>query len=138
MKKNICLLFGGKSCEHDISIITGVQLAKNLKSKNIEKIYISLENKFFFFNAGRQGKINELLNKQVQCRLAEECGLAIPRQEVVDTGVLPKTLKYPVLTKTLKSTMGRWKEDYYICEDEEQLLTAYQSIQSPKTLHRLI
>ena len=30
--------------------------------------------------------------------------------------------------------MGRWKEDYYICEDEEQLQTAYQSIQSPKLL----
>lgn len=100
----------------------------------IDLRYDELANKFFFFNAGRQGKINELLNKQVQCRLAEECGLAIPRQEVVDTGVLPKTLKYPVLTKTLKSTMGRWKEDYYICEDEEQLQTAYQSIQSPKLL----
>ena len=38
----------------------------------IDLRYDELANKFFFFNAGRQGKINELLNKQVQCRLAEE------------------------------------------------------------------
>ena len=100
----------------------------------IDLRYDELANKFFFFNAGRQGKINELLNKQVQCRLAEECGLAIPRQEVVDTGVLPKTLKYPVLTKTLKSTMGRWKEDYFICDNKEQLMEAYKVIQSPQLL----
>lgn len=45
--KKLCVIFGGASCEHDISIITGMQLSKNLKTKNIEKIYISLENKFF-------------------------------------------------------------------------------------------
>ena len=45
--KKLCVIFGGASCEHDISIITGMQLAKNLKSKNIEKIYLSLENRFF-------------------------------------------------------------------------------------------
>ena len=61
----------------------------------IDLRYDELANKFFFFNAGRQGKINELLNKQVQCRLAEECGLAIPRQEVVDTGVCPKLSNIP-------------------------------------------
>ncbi len=100
----------------------------------IDLRYNELIDRFFFFNAGTQGRINELLNKQVQCKLAEECGLTIPKQEMVDTGILPKTLKYPILTKTLMSTMGRWKEDYYICKDEQQLTTAYQSIQSPKLL----
>lgn len=46
--KKICVVFGGESVEHDISIITGMQLAKNLKAKqNVEKIYLSLENRFF-------------------------------------------------------------------------------------------
>lgn len=46
--KKLCVFFGGLSPEHDISIITGMQLAKNLEnSKNIEKIYISLENRLF-------------------------------------------------------------------------------------------
>ncbi len=44
--KKLCVIFGGASTEHDISIITGMQLAKNY-SKDIEKIYIGLDNKFY-------------------------------------------------------------------------------------------
>lgn len=44
--KKLCVIFGGASTEHDISIITGMQLAKNY-GKNIEKIYIGLDNKFY-------------------------------------------------------------------------------------------
>ena len=45
--KKLCVIFGGASSEHDISVITGIQLANNFKNKNIEKIYLSLENKMF-------------------------------------------------------------------------------------------
>lgn len=46
--KKICVIFGGKSAEHDISIITGMQLAKNIQLKyDIEKIYLGLDNKFY-------------------------------------------------------------------------------------------
>ncbi len=46
--KKLCVVFGGASTEHDISIITGMQLAKNLKEKyNLEKIYFGLDNKFY-------------------------------------------------------------------------------------------
>lgn len=46
--KNLCVIFGGNSSEHDISVITGMQLAKNLKNKyKLEKIYLSLDNKFY-------------------------------------------------------------------------------------------
>lgn len=45
--KKLCVIFGGASSEHDISIITGMQLAKNLKAKEIEKIYLGLDNKFY-------------------------------------------------------------------------------------------
>lgn len=46
--KKLCVVFGGASVEHDISIITGMQLAKEIKSKyEVEKIYLSLNNKFF-------------------------------------------------------------------------------------------
>lgn len=43
--KKLCVIFGGSSCEHDVSVITGMQLAKNFS--NIEKIYYSRDNKFF-------------------------------------------------------------------------------------------
>ena len=39
---NIAVIFGGESCEHDISIITGVQLLSNINEYlyNIIPIYI--------------------------------------------------------------------------------------------------
>ena len=45
--KKLCVIFGGESPEHDISIITGMQLSKNFYSKELEKIYLSLDNKFY-------------------------------------------------------------------------------------------
>ena len=45
--KKLCVIFGGESPEHDISIITGIQLAKNFYTEELEKIYISLDNKFY-------------------------------------------------------------------------------------------
>lgn len=42
--KNIAVIFGGKSVEHDISIITGLQVISNLKDEhNVVPIYISRE-----------------------------------------------------------------------------------------------
>lgn len=100
----------------------------------IDNRYDELVGKFYFFNAGAKGRINRLMNKHEICLVAEKCGCRIPRQEIVDTGVLPKTLQYPVITKTLMSIMGAWKEDVYICESEEQLREAYAKIKSSKLL----
>ena len=46
--KKLCVIFGGNSSEHDISIITGMQLVKNLSEKmDLEVIYLGLDNKFY-------------------------------------------------------------------------------------------
>ncbi len=46
--KKLCVIFGGASSEHDISIITAMQLKKNLeKIKPVEMIYLGLNNKFY-------------------------------------------------------------------------------------------
>ena len=46
--KKLCVIFGGASVEHDISIITGMQLAKSVEQKySLEKIYLGLDNKFY-------------------------------------------------------------------------------------------
>ena len=45
--KKLCVIFGGESSEHDISIITGMQLAKNFYTQDLEKIYFGLDNKFY-------------------------------------------------------------------------------------------
>lgn len=99
-----------------------------------DEIYDELKDKFYFFNAGEAGRINKLMNKHEICMVAEKCGCRIPKQEVVDTGVLPKTLCYPVITKTLMSIMGAWKGDVYICHNEDELKEAYKKIKSPKLL----
>ena len=59
--KKLCVIFGGASSEHDISIITGMQLANNLKNKNIEKIYLNLENKMFL--ASKIDDLQKFYNK---------------------------------------------------------------------------
>ena len=100
----------------------------------VDQRYDDLKDKFYFFNAGEAGRINKLMDKHEICLVAEKCGCQIPKQEIVDTGVLPKTLRYPIITKTLMSIMGAWKEDVYICQNEEELKEAYSKIQSPKLL----
>lgn len=47
--EKICIIFGGQSPEHDVSIITGMQCAKFLRTKfDVEKIYLGLNNKFYY------------------------------------------------------------------------------------------
>ena len=73
-------------------------------------------------------------NKDNITTLGAEAGLDNPKKEVVNTGVLPTTLKYPVITKVLASTMGAWKGDVYICKDEDELKSAYEKIKSPQLI----
>jgi D-alanine-D-alanine ligase len=49
MKKNILVFFGGRSSEHDVSIITGVQVMDNLDKQkyNVIPVYISREGEWF-------------------------------------------------------------------------------------------
>lgn len=49
MKENILVVFGGKSAEHDISIITGLQAISNMDREkyNVIPMYISRENKMY-------------------------------------------------------------------------------------------
>lgn len=44
--KNIAIIFGGKSVEHDISIITALQVVKNLPKCNLIPVYIKSDGKF--------------------------------------------------------------------------------------------
>ncbi|MBO4413036.1 MAG: D-alanine--D-alanine ligase, partial [Clostridia bacterium] len=49
MKENILVIFGGKSAEHDISIITGLQTISNVDRDkfNVIPLYISKNNNFY-------------------------------------------------------------------------------------------
>lgn len=51
--KNVLLVFGGKSYEHDISVVTASQIYKRTKLTDIRLIpfYISRQNKFFIYES---------------------------------------------------------------------------------------
>ena len=91
----------------------------------LDKQYDILKDRFFFWNAGKQGRLNKYLNKEEQLRLAEECGMRIPQTEIVKVGELPKHLKYPIFTKAKDSLNPYWKGNAFICYNEEDLKYAY-------------
>ena len=49
-KEKVLVVFGGKSAEHDISIITGLQVLKNINREKYEvfPLYVSREGEMFF------------------------------------------------------------------------------------------
>lgn len=69
-KTNVIVVFGGDSVEHDISIITGVQVLNNLNKErfNIFPIYLSKRKQFYysknFFNIKTFTKRNFLKDKK--------------------------------------------------------------------------
>lgn len=100
----------------------------------LDSHYNELVSRFYIYNAGQQGRIEWLQNKDNITTLGAEVGLDSIKKEVVETGVLPTTLSYPIITKVLASTMGAWKKDVYICKDEIELKKAYKNIKSPKLI----
>lgn len=90
--------------------------------------------RFFFYNAGERGRVSQLQNKDYITNLAAEIGLTIPQKEVVETGVLPTSLTYPIITKALVSTMEGWKNDVFICHTENELKEAYTHIKSKQLI----
>ena len=90
--------------------------------------YDELKFDFYITNAGASGQISYYMNKDNINQLAEKCGIKIPKSEVVKTGELPKTLRYPVITKAIASTSGAWKKDSFVCQTENELLEAYRKI----------
>lgn len=96
--------------------------------------YDLLKDKFYFFNAGKQGRITHLMNKGVLCELARKNGFRTPKSEVVDRGVLPLSLKYPVFTKTITPYSAGWKRDVGVFHSSEELARAYHHMVSKQFL----
>lgn len=98
----------------------------------LDQHYDELIDGFYFFNGGKVGQISYFTDKDIQCNLAKACGFRVPQFEVVKRGVLPKTLQYPIFTKTLNPCMNGWKKDVTICYSEEELKEAYKQMVSEK------
>lgn len=115
---------------HKPFIMTGDDNTTQLLDRNYDRLI----KKFHFFNGGSQGQISKYMDKETICDLAEKCGIAKPKGEILKRGELPTTLRYPVLTKVTMSTMGAWKDDVYICRNEEELKEAYKHIKADELL----
>lgn len=90
-----------------------------------------LKDKFIFFNAGTQGRINEFMDKQKILNIAKKHGFNVLESQVVKCGEIPNNLTYPIITKDISPNSGNWKSDVFICENEEELKEAYKKISSP-------
>lgn len=100
----------------------------------VDHHYQEMEGKFYFFNAGSEGRINQFLNKENIGKLALKHGLNFLPEIVVDKGIVPDNLSYPVLTKAIDSTENGWKNDMFICHSDSELQIAFQKIKSPRVM----
>ena len=100
----------------------------------IDENYSLIKDKFVFFNAGAEGRITKYMDKEEILSIAQNHGLLIPETIVVERGVIPEGLNYPVITKSISPNVGGWKKDVHICYSEKELHDAFDSILSPKVL----
>ncbi|MES2207170.1 MAG: hypothetical protein V4525_10305 [Pseudomonadota bacterium] len=65
MKKKIAVFFGGLSCEHDVSVLTGLQILEALDPTRYEAfpVYVALDGRWYVGDALRQRK-NYMLSSQ--------------------------------------------------------------------------
>lgn len=96
--------------------------------------YDEIKDKFIFFQAGRQGRINEYMDKYKILECARKYGLKTLDACACRKGEIPENLSYPVITKAISPNTGGWKSDVHICESEKELEQAYLSIQADTVL----
>lgn len=94
----------------------------------LDKRYDSLKEHFHFYNASEAGRVTKMMEKSVIVEMAEQCGLRIPKTEIVKRGEMPLSLSYPILTKASISTIENWKSNVYICHNENELEAAFSKI----------
>lgn len=100
----------------------------------LDQHYDELKDKFIFFNAGAQDRVNYYMDKNNILELAKKHGLNVLEARVCKNGEIPEGLGYPVITKSISPNVGGWKSDVNICHSEEELVEAYKNIEAPTVL----
>lgn len=96
--------------------------------------YDEIKDKFICYNAGETGRINEFMDKNRILQLAKKHGFNVLDSYVVNKGEIPNNLIYPIITKDISPNSGSWKSDVFICQNEQELINAYEKIVSPIVL----
>lgn len=92
--------------------------------------YEEIKDAFYLYNAGRKGKITFYLDKNNINELAMKHGINVPKARVINKNEIPEKVEYPVITKSISSNDGGWKDDVFICNDANELETALKKIKS--------
>lgn len=100
----------------------------------LDERYEELKNRFIFFNANGTNRITMYMDKNKILECAKRHGLKVLETIVVERGVVPKNIEYPIITKSISPNVGGWKSDVNICYSEKELIEAYNKIQSPTVL----
>ena len=79
----------------------------------------------YYRTPARGKQIGKLFNKEEQCKLAEACGLTVPKSIIFHRtdNLESNNLTFPVLIKPLYSTKGE-KSDIHICHSKADLTNA--------------
>lgn len=94
--------------------------------------YEEWKDKFITYNAGRNGRINEFMDKYQIQQLAKKHGFNVLDSYVIGKNdPIPEGLWYPIITKDISPNSGSWKFDVYVCQNEQELKEAIQKIESP-------
>lgn len=93
MKINLAVIFGGKSVEHEVSVISAVQAMASLNKEkyNIIPVYMTKSNEFYtgqqFFDINSYKNIPELLTNCTECILVRSEGkVSLIRQKMKKFG----------------------------------------------------
>lgn len=88
--------------------------------------YDELKDRFSFFNAGEQGRINHFMDKANMLHLADECGLTtIKTWHLNSQSAIPEDLTFPCFVKASNSAVDG-KTGIGLCDTKEELAERLQ------------
>lgn len=110
MKTRVAMLFGGKSVEHEVSVITGIQAIMNMDTDKYEVIpvYMTKENEMYVGDAvgdiAQYKNIDELLKKSQRVIMLNENGkvqlVSYPMKKFGKNTVIEIDVAFPVVHGT--------------------------------------
>ncbi len=100
----------------------------------LDRRYHEWKDHFIGFNAGKDFAISKYMDKFKILEIAKKYGLNTLETQVVDRGVVPEQIIYPIITKSISPVIGGWKSDVHICDNEKELKEAYNKIIAPKVV----
>lgn len=114
----------------DLNNKTIVFCVEDKVSSILDKHYDELKDKFIYFTAYSQGKINYYMNKYNILQIAKKHGLNVLDSRLINKNKIHDDIEYPIITKSESPVLGGWKSDVHICNNKKELEDACKVILS--------